>query len=192
MLILSLFFSFVQVGLFSVGGGYAAVPLIQNQVVDLHHWITMAEFTDLLTIAEMTPGPIAINSATFVGIRIAGLPGALAASLGCILPSLVIVTLIGWLYRRYRQMNGLQLTLSTLRPGVVALIASAGLTLLLNAVFPGGLTAFVSAPSVANIDMLSVILFAVSLTAIRRFRKNPILVMIGSGAVYTLFYLIVG
>lgn len=68
-LVLKLFFSFIQVGLFSVGGGYAAIPLIQNQIVETHQLLTMAEFTDLITIAEMTPGPISINSATFVGIE---------------------------------------------------------------------------------------------------------------------------
>ena len=74
MIYFQLFFSFLQVGLFSVGGGYAAMPLIQSQVVEQHPWLTLQEFTDLITIAEMTPGPIAVNSATFVGIRIAGIP----------------------------------------------------------------------------------------------------------------------
>lgn len=69
-----LFFAFIQVGMFSVGGGYAAIPLIQNQIVDIHGLMTLAEFTDLITIAEMTPGPISINSATFVGMRLAGHP----------------------------------------------------------------------------------------------------------------------
>ena len=76
MIYLQLFWSFFQIGLFSIGGGYAAMPLIQNQVVDLHHWLTMTEFTDLITISQMTPGPIAVNSATFVGIQIAGFGGA--------------------------------------------------------------------------------------------------------------------
>ena len=80
-----MFLSFLQVGMFSIGGGYAAMPLIQNQVVTSHNWLTMNEFTDLITIAEMTPGPIAVNSATFVGVRIAGIPGALIATFGCIL-----------------------------------------------------------------------------------------------------------
>ena len=71
-----LFFAFIQVGMFSVGGGYAAIPLIQNQIVDIHGLMTLPEFTDLITIAEMTPGPISINSATFVGMRLAGIPGA--------------------------------------------------------------------------------------------------------------------
>lgn len=70
-----LFFSFLQIGLLSIGGGYAAIPLIQGETVLRHGWLTMQEFTDLVTIAEMTPGPIAINSATFVGLRVAGLPG---------------------------------------------------------------------------------------------------------------------
>ena len=84
MIYLQLFLSFLQVGMFSVGGGYAAMPLIQSQVVEQHGWLTMQEFTDLITIAEMTPGPIAVNSATFVGLRIAQVPGAIIATLGCI------------------------------------------------------------------------------------------------------------
>ena len=87
-----LFLVFFQIGLFSVGGGYAAMPLIQSLVVESHGWLTMAEFTNLMTIAEMTPGPIAVNSATFVGMRCAGLPGALVATFGCITPSLILVT----------------------------------------------------------------------------------------------------
>ena len=99
-MLLQLFFSFFQIGLFSIGGGYAAMPLIQNQVVDLHGWLTMEQFGDIMAIAEMTPGPIAINAATFVGIRVAGFPGAVAASLGCIIPSLIIVSLLSWIYRK--------------------------------------------------------------------------------------------
>lgn len=83
MIYLQLFLSFLQIGLFSFGGGYAAMPLIQAQIVDAHGWLTMSEFTDLITISQMTPGPIAVNSATFVGINIAGIPGAIVATIGC-------------------------------------------------------------------------------------------------------------
>ena len=76
MIYLQLFLSFLQIGLFSFGGGYAAMPLVQGQVVTAHGWLSMSEFTDLITISQMTPGPIAVNSATFVGIKIAGIPGA--------------------------------------------------------------------------------------------------------------------
>ena len=81
-MIWKLFFAFIQVGLFSVGGGYAAIPLIQEQIVNIHHLMTLEEFSDLITIAEMTPGPISINSSTFVGMRLAGIPGVLLCTLG--------------------------------------------------------------------------------------------------------------
>ena len=102
MILLKLFWSFFQIGMFSIGGGMAAMPLIQNQVVNLHHWLTLTEFTDLITIAEMTPGPIAINSATFVGIRIAGIPGAIVATIGCIFPSCIIVSFLAWIYFKFK------------------------------------------------------------------------------------------
>ena len=98
MIYLKLFLSFLKVGMFSIGGGYAAMPLIQSEVVTGYGWLTMSEFTDLITIAEMTPGPIAVNSATFVGIRIAGIPGAAAATFGCIFPSCIIVSLLAFVY----------------------------------------------------------------------------------------------
>ena len=109
------------------------MPLIQEQVVSSHDWLSMAEFTDLITISQMTPGPIAINSATFVGIKIAGIPGALVSTIGCILPSCIIVMLIAKLYLKYRTVNMLQSVLNSLRPAVVAMIASAGISVLITA-----------------------------------------------------------
>ena len=135
MIYIQLFLSFIQVGMFSIGGGYAAMPLIQSQVVLGHGWLTMSEFTDLITIAEMTPGPIAVNSATFVGIRIAGVPGAMVATFGCILPSCIIVSILAMIYYRYKNISALQNVLGTLRPAVVALIAAAGLSILQLVVF---------------------------------------------------------
>ena len=129
-MILLLMLAFMQVGAVSIGGGYAAMPLIKSITVDTHAWLTAAEFADLVTIAEMTPGPIALNAATFVGMRMAGLPGALAATFGCVLPSLIIVSILSWLYARFRSGRGMQTILGTLRPVVVALIASAAVTLI--------------------------------------------------------------
>ena len=91
MIYLQLFWCFFQIGLFSIGGGYASMPLIQNQVVDTYHWLSLSEFSDVITISQMTPGPIAINSASFVGIQMGGVLGAVVATLGCILPSCTIV-----------------------------------------------------------------------------------------------------
>ena len=85
MIYFQLFLAFLQIGAFSFGGGYAAMPLIQAQVIEKYHWLTLNDFTNLITIAEMTPGPIAVNSSTFVGNQVAGIPGAIVATIGCIL-----------------------------------------------------------------------------------------------------------
>ena len=131
MIYLELLWSFMQIGLFSIGGGYAAMPLIQNQVVDLHPWLTIQQFADIMTIAEMTPGPIAINAATFVGIQVAGLPGALVATFGCVLPPFCIVLVLAWIYFRFRELGLVKGILAGIRPAVVAMIASAGLSLMI-------------------------------------------------------------
>lgn len=170
-LYIQLFFSFLQVGLFSVGGGYAAMPLIQSQVVEKYSWLTMNEFTDLITIAEMTPGPIAVNSATFVGIRIAGIPGALIATLGCIFPSCIIVSLLAFVYYKYKNLSVLQSVLQSLRPAVVALIAGAGLSILNIVVFNGNPVSF------SNIDIIETLIFIIAFIVLRKFKLNPILVM---------------
>lgn len=176
MIYLQLFWSFLQIGLFSIGGGYAAMPLIQAQVVQNHAWLNMSEFTDLITIAEMTPGPIAVNSATFVGIRIAGIPGALVATFGCILPSLFIVSLLAFIYYRYKKFSVLQSVLESLRPAVVALIASAGISILLQVALGG------QELTMANLNLIGLALFAAAFVLLRKFKWNPILVMCLCGA----------
>ena len=176
MIYLQLFWSFLQIGLFSIGGGYAAMPLIQAQVVQNHAWLNMSEFTDLITIAEMTPGPIAVNSATFVGIRIAGIPGALIATFGCILPSLFIVSLLAFIYYRYKKLSVLQSVLASLRPAVVALIASAGISILLQVALGG------QEMTMANLNLIGLALFAGAFVLLRKFKWNPILVMCLCGA----------
>lgn len=179
-----LLWSFFQIGLFSIGGGYAAMPLIQHQVVELHGWLTMTQFADIMTIAEMTPGPIAINSATFVGMQIAGVSGAVVATLGCILPSCVIVTALAWLYSRWKELPVVQGVLKGVRPAVVAMIASAGLSLLALSFY--GQSAWPADWSAVNV--ISVALFAAALLALRRWKVNPIGVMVGAGAAGIVLY----
>lgn len=163
------------------------MPLIQNQVVNLHHWLTLTEFTDLITIAEMTPGPIAINSATFVGIRIAGIPGAIVATIGCIFPSCVIVSLLAWIYFKFKELTVVQGILSGLRPTIVALIASAGLSIFILAVW--GEDGFSTNP--LTINLVSVLLFTVAIFILRKWKPNPIYVMLGSGIIGGAIYLLI-
>ena len=122
MILLELFWSFFQIGLFSIGGGYAAMPLIQEQVVQMHPWLTMTQFADIMTIAEMTPGPIAINSATFVGYRAAGLLGSIAATLGVVLPSFVIILALSFVLTQFQQLTAVQYAFAGIRAGVLALL----------------------------------------------------------------------
>lgn len=180
---LLLFLSFFQVGVFSVGGGYAAIPLIQNKMVGELAWLNMKEFTDLITIAGMAPGSIGVNSAIFVGIRIAGFPGALAALFGCILPSCLIVSILGFVYYRYKNISVLQSILSSLRPAVVALIAAAGLSILKMAVFGEKAVEF------ENVSWSAPVLFVAALFLLRRKKWNPILVMGLCGAVGFMLHL---
>lgn len=185
-ILLRLFLSFIQVGLFSVGGGYAAIPLIQNQVVDVHHLMTMGEFTDLITIAEMTPGPISINSATFVGTRLAGIPGAVLCTLGCIIPSFIICLLLAHFYYKYRNFTGVQTVLAALRPAVVALIASAGMSILLLALYQTDKSSIV----LSNFQFLEFGLFLGGLFLLRKYKVSAIKIIFGTGVVGTLLYFI--
>lgn len=175
MIYLKLILSFLMIGAFSFGGGYAAMPLIQNQVVNLHHWLSISEFTDLITISQMTPGPIAVNSATFVGLKVGGLFGAVVATFGCILPSCIIVTTIAYFYLKYRHLKMLQDILNILRPAVISLIAVAGVSIILTAFFKNNIIAF----SMLKIHM--VIIFGICMYLLVVKKLNPILIMILAG-----------
>lgn len=175
-----LFISFLQIGALSFGGGYAAMPLIQQQVVTLHGWLSLSEFTDLITISQMTPGPIAINSATFVGTRVGGFCGALCATIGCILPSCLLVSLLAWAYLKYRDLSIIQDVLSSLRPAVIAMIASAGFSILVSILWPQGMSSL--SALVQNANLRGFLIFLGALVLLIRLRMNPIHVMVLSGA----------
>lgn len=184
MIYLELFWSFFQIGLFSFGGGYAAMPLIQNQVVDMNGWLSMSEFADVITISQMTPGPIGINAATFVGLRIGGIQGAIAATIGCVLPSCVIVLSLAYIYYKYRGLATVQGVLNGLRPAVIAMIASAGLALMILAFWNGKS----SASNRGDIDFVAVVIFAIAFLILRKWKANPIHVMIGAGVIGLCIY----
>ena len=180
MIYWQLFLSFLQIGALSFGGGYAAVPLIESQIVTSHGWLTMTEFANLVTIAEMTPGPIAVNAATFVGTKIGGVPGALVATAGCILPACILVTLIAKLYLKYRNLSVLQSVLGSLRPAVVAMIASAGVLIMMNALWSVDVT-------LGGTNWVMAGIFVLCLVLPRRTKWSPILIMTLGGVINFLF-----
>lgn len=188
MLLVKLFIAFIQVGLFSVGGGYAAIPLIQEQIVNIYGLMTLSEFSDLITVAEMTPGPISINSATFVGMRIAGIPGVLLCTIGCIIPSFCICLILARFYYKYRDVSGVQVVLGAMRPAVVALIASAGASILMLGLFQAELQNVV----LSNLRVVELGIFAVSLFILRRYKTSAIAIILGSGIIGTIIYTLLG
>lgn len=191
-----LFCSFFQIGLCSIGGGYAVIPLIRREAVVLNQWITPQEFMDIVTISQMTPGPLAVNTSTFVGLRLGGIPGASAATLGCVLPGILISLLLYSFFTRLQDSPVAENTMRALRASSAGLIASAAATILCL-VFPASdltnplsdltdplsaLTAPLSAltdPAFAS----SAFTLAISLFLLRRFHLNPIFIMLGSGFV---------
>ncbi len=189
MLLLEMFLAFVQVGLFSVGGGYAAVGLIREQIVENHALLTMAEFSDLITVAEMTPGPIAVNAATFVGVRIAGPLGAVICTFGVILLPCVICLILAGIYYKYRSVSGVQRVLGALRPAVVALIGSAALSLLCLALFNANSPAEVKLGEIRPVELC---LFVITLVLLQKKKLSPIAAILLSGLAGTVIYLLLG
>jgi chromate transporter len=176
---LKLFLSFFHIGLFSIGGGYAAIPFIQHQVVEVHGWFSYDDFSNLIAIAGTAPGSVAVNSAAFAGNQVSGIWGAITATVGCVLPSCIIVLLFAFLYYRYRQLTIIENILTGLRPAVVALIACAALSILTLALRDYSNTSF----GVQNINFAAIVIFIIGLTALRTHKVHPAFVIIGSGII---------
>ena len=126
---LKLFWCFFKIGAFTFGGGYAMIPLIQKEVVEKQKWVTDDDIFDIIAIAESTPGPIAINSATFIGYKTCGVMGSVAATLGVVLPSFVIILLISYLLREFATLTVVKYAFFGIRAGVLALILKAFYTM---------------------------------------------------------------
>ena len=176
MIYLELFWSFVQVGLFCVGGGYASMPLIQAQVIDVHGWLSISEFIDIFTISQMTPGPIGINAATFVGMKVAGFLGAIVATLGFVTPSFILGIILAKLFFKYGNIGVIKGILNGLRPAVVALICSAGMSFIFLALFNTEKMPI----NVADIDYLGLFVLIVAFIAVKK-KVGIIKILAGSG-----------
>lgn len=183
-LIITLFIRFFQIGLFSIGGGYAIIPLIQEQVVNQFGWLTLQEYTDIITISQMTPGPLVVNTASFVGIRIAGFLGAVAATVGSILSGFIISIFLYNFFKKHQNIESISNVLKALRSSSVGLIASAASTILLLAFF-GETTLNVQG---AKLNLAAVIVFITALFLLRKYKLNPILIIILSGVVGVFLY----
>lgn len=183
--LLILIFSFFQVGLFSFGGGYAAMPLIQHQVVDIHGFLNAREFLDIITISQMTPGPVGINCATFTGVKAFGVLGGIVGTLSFILPSCFIVTILAIVYKKYKNLSIIQTVLKTLRPAVVALIGAAGFSIVLTSLFGSDSISI----NFSDFNILSAILIFLGILILQTKKINPMYVMLLGGVIGgALFY----
>jgi chromate transporter len=176
---------FFKIGVFTIGGGLAMLPLIRNEML-AHGWMSETEFLDILAVAEMTPGPMAVNIATFVGFRVGGVAGALVATLALVLPSLLVVCLLGAVWRRHRNAPASVRVLASLRPVVVGLVLAAALGLFAACVLPvmigeGGFDA-------RTIDWRGLVVFALVGGATWRYPVNPLLGMAGGALAGLVLY----
>ena len=175
-MLLNLFFTFLQIGLFGIGGGLVSVSLIMQQVVTEYQWLTTVEFNDLIAIAESTPGPLVVNAATFIGMQLGGLPGAVISTFAAVLPGFLIALGLSLLYLRYRTISPIQGAMDGLRPVIVALIFVGGFKVTKNALFSGGFLAL------GRLDWFAAGLFAVSFLILRKWKPSPVAVILAGGA----------
>ena len=173
MTYLNLFFVFFKVGLFSFGGGYAILPLMQHEVVDVNKWISFKEFMDIVAVSQITPGPISINLATHVGYRIGGTLGSTIATTSVVLPSIIIISLIVIFLKRFSKLPVVQRIFKSLRVTIVGLILAAGIVLFVKENF---------------IDYKSYIIFTSVLIGGLVFKIGSITLIILSGVAGAILY----
>ena len=179
MIYWQLLITFMKIGALSFGGGLAVLPLIEEELVQDLSWLSLEEFVDFLTLSEMTPGPIAINAATAAGNNVAGVTGGIVATIGVILPSLLIVMVLAYIYFKYRNLSLFQGAIAGLRPAVVALIASAGVTIFMTALF--NTSSF--DVNLADLNLINLAIFFLALYGLRKIRLTTIQTIILSGLV---------
>ena len=182
---MELFWTFLKIGLFSIGGGYAIIPLIQEQVLTQQGWLSEKVFSDIITISQMTPGPLAVNTSTFVGMQLNGITGAIVATIGCILGGCLISIGLYQFFQKHQDSLYVSTALKSLKASSVGLIMSAGFTILLLTFFE---TSDFSSSLLAHFYWKAGILFLVSLILLRKFKPNPILLMCFAGVVGFFIY----
>jgi len=176
MIFFDLFIHFFMIGLFTFGGGYSSVPLIEEYAVNTRGYITADELSSIFSIAKITPGPFCINCATFVGTKIAGIPGAVVATFSFALPSIIIVMVLAYLYMKYRNSLAMKNIFLVMNSCIVASLAGTAINIIVNSLLVNG-KASITLP---NIDIGGVILFGISCIALKFFKLSPTFVILGT------------
>ena len=188
MILLELFLTFFEIGALTFGGGYAMIPFVREQVL-FHGWLTEEELLNMIAVSESTPGPIAVNMATFVGSNEAGILGSACATLGVVLPSFIIILIVASLLKNFLKYNGVKAFLSGVRPCVVSLILGTAITLFLSVLIGIGGGDFTP-----NIDLKGIIIFAIIIAIASIYKKikgkkpSPILMIAISACLGMILY----
>ncbi len=177
LLYADLFFSFCLISLMTFGGGYSALPMIQSITVTQRGWMTTKEITDMISISEVTPGVFSLNCSTFVGMKVAGWPGALFSTLGFLFPSIAISLVIAIVFRKVGKNQNVRIVFKVLNACIIAVLLNSAISIFKSAAFPG-----------AGVDWIALVIFAVSFIILLRYKINPILVMVGSGLIGLIVY----
>ena len=172
-LLIKLFISFLKIGTFSFGGGYAMLPFIEREIVDNHNWININEFMDIIGISQMTPGPIAINSATFVGYKLSGVIGSIMATLGVIFTSFILVSIISKMLEKFKESSVIKAALLGMRPVLIALI----------------IKAFIDLAKESYLDLKSIIIASIIGLVLLSKKVHPILVIVISAIIGLVVYM---
>ncbi|NMB33669.1 MAG: chromate transporter [Clostridium sp.] len=201
MIYLLLFWTFLKIGAVSFGGGYAMIPLIQEQMLYLG-WMSSEEFANILAVSEMTPGPIATNTATYVGAKAAGILGSVSATMGVTFPSFFIVIIIARFLTQFKENKIVDSILKTIRPVTIGLICSAVIFLAQTSLFQieitfstlieGVLGGFSGILHAIRLDKAGIFIFFVIFVATARFKLHPVFAILSSGLLGFLFYIIFG
>ena len=192
-LLFRLLLTFFRIGLFSIGGGYAMIPLIHYELVEAQGWLTAQEITDIVAISQMTPGPFAINAAVFSGVKLASVGGAIFAMLGVVLPSLIIASIAARMLFSFQKTLVVRGLLRGMSPIVVGLILTAALSIANTVIFNGGIAhvlTLAADAAIQNIDFVAAAIAAASAVALFKFKLNPLWIILGSGALGLLTYFI--
>lgn len=175
MIYLELFLIFFKIGLFTFGGGYAMLPLIQKDVV-AHGWLEVEDIVNFIAVSESTPGPFAINISTYVGMEMGGFFGAVCATLGVVLPSFIIILIVARFYKKFKESKTVSSVMTGLRPAVIGLIASALLSIAVTVFFPTGF----SLASIVPTDFIVSLIIAVIMTILVFKKVHPIIIIVSS------------
>ena len=182
MIYLQLFYTFFKIGLFGFGGGYAMLSMIQGEVVTRYNWVSSQEFTDIVAISQMTPGPIGINAATYVGFTSTGsIWGSVIATFAVVLPSFILMLTISKFFLKYQKHPAVESVFSGLRPAVVGLLASAALVLM-------NTENFGSPTKDTYTFVISVIIFLAAFIGTKKYKANTILMIIACGIAGLILY----